>query len=387
MKTNCWLIFAVMVSGSLLAQTATNQPAAPAGAAAAVPAASEPAVAAPAAAVKPAPAKAPAKQTTRKAPVKKAAAKKPTYDLKTVPLAPGPATLVASNVNVRGQAKLKSEIVARLSKPQEVRVIEEIILKNSGADEPSAWARIELPAGIHVWVHKQYIDATTKAVKPRRLNVRSGPGENYSILGRIEKDAVVKEVSTKGDWIQIEAPAGAYAFVAAQYLQQGAAAIEVATTAPTSATEPKTTEVPVTEPPATPTTVTEPPVVAPAPGDLPPIVAVAPTNVPTATTEGTNEMATTVESTAPEPEEELPPRIVSREGIVRATTSIQAPTRFALVSPDTKRLMNYLYTTSPNLDLQRYKGIRIIVTGEESMDERWGNTPLITLQRIQVVPE
>ena len=232
MKTNCWLIFAVMVSGSLLAQTATNQPAAPAGAAAAVPAASEPAVAAPAAAVKPAPAKAPAKQTTRKAPVKKAAAKKPTYDLKTVPLAPGPATLVASNVNVRGQAKLKSEIVARLSKPQEVRVIEEIILKNSGADEPSAWARIELPAGIHVWVHKQYIDATTKAVKPRRLNVRSGPGENYSILGRIEKDAVVKEVSTKGDWIQIEAPAGAYAFVAAQYLQQGAAAIEVATTTP-----------------------------------------------------------------------------------------------------------------------------------------------------------
>ena len=94
-----------------------------------------------------------------------------------------------------------------------------------------------------------------------------------------------------------------------------------------------------------------------------------------------------MESTAPEPEEELPPRIVSREGIVRATTSIQAPTRFALVSPDTKRLMNYLYTTSPNLDLQRYKGIRIIVTGEESMDERWGNTPLITLQRIQVVPE
>ena len=381
MKTNCWSIFAVMVSGSLLAQTVTNPPTAPAGASAAETAVAAPAVAAPAAAEKPAPATAPAKKTTKKAPVKKAAAKpaaKPTYDLKTVPLVPGPATLVASNVNVRGQAKLKSEIVARVSRPQEVQVIEEIILKNSGADEPSAWARIELPAGTHVWVHNQYIDSATKAVKPRRLNVRSGPGENYSVLGSLEKNAVVKEVSTKGDWIQIEAPAGAYAFVAAQYLQQGAAATEVATTTPTTA--------PATEPPATPTTVTEPPVVAPAPGDAPAVAAVPPTNAAPATMEGTNDVAT-VESTGSEPEEELPPRIVSREGIVRPTTSIQAPTRFALVSPDTKRLMNYLYTTSPNLDLQRYKGIRIIVTGEESMDDRWGNTPLITLQRIQVVPE
>ena len=387
MKTNFWSIFAVMVSGSLLAQTVTNPPTAPAGAPAAETTVAAPAVAAPAAAEKPAP----AKKTTKKAPVKKAAAKqpaRPVYDLKTVPLVPGPATLVASNVNVRGQAKLKSEIVARVSKPQEVRVIEEIILKNSGADEPSAWARIELPAGTHVWVHNQYIDAATKAVKPRRLNVRSGPGENYSVLGRLDKDAVVKEVSTKGDWIQIEAPAGAYAFVAAQYLQQGAAATEVATATPTpaTATEPKTTAVPTTEPPATPTTVTEPPVVAPAPGDAPAVAAAPPTNAVPATAEGTNAVEM-VESTGPEPEEELPPRIVSREGIVRPTTSIQAPTRFALVSPDTKRLMNYLYSTSPNLDLQRYKGIRIIVTGEESMDDRWGNTPLITLQSIKPVSE
>jgi uncharacterized protein YgiM (DUF1202 family) len=334
------------------------------------------------------PAKAPAKQPTKKAPVKKAAAKKaarPTYDLKTVPLVPGPATLAASNVNVRGQAKLKSEIVARVTKGQEVRVIEEIILKNSGPDEPSAWAKIELPAGTHVWVHNQYIDATSKAVKPRRLNVRSGPGENYSILGRIEKDTAVKEISTKGDWIQIEAPAGTYAFVAAQYLQQGAAATEVATTTTAPPTEPMTPTAPPTEPLATTTPVTEPPVVAPAPGEAP-VVAAPPTNAAPAALEGTNEVAA-IESTAPEPEEELPPRIVSREGIVRATTSIQAPTRFALVSPETKRLMNYLYTTSPNLDLQRYKGIRIIVTGEESMDERWGNTPVITLERIQVVPE
>ena len=56
-------------------------------------------------------------------------------------------------------------------------------------------------------------------------------------------------------------------------------------------------------------------------------------------------------------------------------TSIQAPSRFVLVSPDNGRDIDYLYTTSKNLDLRRYKGLRIIVTGEESLDERWGNTP------------
>ena len=31
---------------------------------------------------------------------------------------------------------------------------------------------------------------------------------------------VVKEITTKGDWMQIEPPANAYAFVAAMYLKQ-----------------------------------------------------------------------------------------------------------------------------------------------------------------------
>jgi hypothetical protein len=44
-----------------------------------------------------------------------------------------------------------------------------------------------------------------------------------------------------------------------------------------------------------------------------------------------------------------------------------------------------LYTTARDLDLGRYKGLRIIVTGEEGLDERWRNTPVLTIQRIQVL--
>jgi hypothetical protein len=68
-------------------------------------------------------------------------------------------------------------------------------------------------------------------------------------------------------------------------------------------------------------------------------------------------------------------------------TSIQAPTHFELYSPDTGKTIDYLYTTSKELDLRRYKGLRIIVTGEEGLDERWGHTPVLTIRRIEVLSE
>jgi hypothetical protein len=117
----------------------------------------------------------------------------------------------------------------------------------------------------------------------------------------------------------------------------------------------------------------------------------AATNAPTVP-EGmvmTNEIAsaeTNELAAAAAPVEEPPPlRIVQREGIVRYTGSVQAPTVFQLVSPENHKPIDYLYTTSTNLDLNRYKGLRIIVTGEEGLDERWKSTPIITIQRIQVI--
>jgi uncharacterized protein YgiM (DUF1202 family) len=383
MKYNCWLIVGAMLSTSLLAQQATNTtPSAPI----------ETPAPAPAAALAPAPAKtnAPAakaakksssKKKAAKAPAKQAAAPKkaPLPELKTVPLVPGPAEVVASNVNVRGQAKLKSEVIARVTKGQTVTVIEEIVRNNSGPEEPSAWAKIVLPPTAHAWVNKEFINAADQTVKPRKLNLRSGPGENYSVIGALQRGDVVKPIASKGDWTEIEPPAGAYAFMAAQYLKQELPATTVATTTTPPTTPPVEPVATTNEPPPTPTPVAAVPPVAPPPTEAP---AVPP---PTETPGLTN--APTETPVEPAVEEPPPPRIVQREGIVRGSTSIQAPSKFALVSPVDGRNMDYLFTTSTNLDLRRYKGLRIIVAGEEGLDERWPNTPVLTIQRIQVVQE
>ena len=408
MKLNCWLLVGAMLSTSLLAQQATNTtpaaPTTPAPTLAPAPAATN-APAAKASKKKSGKKKSEkktekhaAKKTEQQAAAKKSAPKKaaPAPELKTTPLVAGPAVVVATHVNVRGKPSLKGEVVTRITKGDKVTVLEEIVKNESGPEEPSAWAKILLPPGAHAWVNTMFINTNNYTVNPKKLNLRSGPGENYSVIGLLEKGAAVKEVKTKGDWMEIEPPADAYAFVAAQYLSQEAA--EVAAT-PTPAVTPTPTPTPTAPPPMpvpqpippeptpTPTTVATAPAVAPPPTETPSVPRPTPTPPPPLPTP----LPVVVTPTTPEivepvvPQEPPPPRIVQREGIVRGMTSIQAPSRFVLISPENRKDIDYLFTTSTNLDLRRYKGMRIIVTGEEGLDDRWGNTPVLTIQKIQVV--
>jgi len=47
--------------------------------------------------------------------------------------------------------------------------------------------------------------------------------------------------------------------------------------------------------------------------------------------------------------------------------------------------MDYLVSPSKDFDLRRFKGIRVIVTGEEGLDQRWGNTPVLTIDKIEPI--
>src|SRR5262245_28704875 len=125
MKTLFGLFFGMLLTNALLGQQATNAPA-PAPSRIETPAASPALTNQPPSATATGKQKASTKKTSAKpkakAPTKKQPVSQPvsTSALRTVPLKPGLATVVASNVNVRGQAKLKSEVVARITRGQEV---------------------------------------------------------------------------------------------------------------------------------------------------------------------------------------------------------------------------------------------------------------------------
>ena len=319
--------------------------------------------------------------TKKKSSAKKSDSKKADKTTETPkPSNPEPAVAKQNNINVRGQAKINSEVVTHLKKGQLVTILEEITLKKPGTDEPSKWAKIALPASSFAWVNTSFVDAN-KTVVPKKLNLRSGPGENYSIIGRLEKGAAVNVTDTKGGWSKIEAPAGSYAFVAAHLLSKDPTDIAKASpTAPPSTTVAAVTPPP---PPVTTTIVEASPVIAPPPTTTPAPPVFTPPPPPPApilTPVTTPPPATPVEET-------LIKRVITREGIVRGSVSIQAPSFYSLRSLEGTRTINYLHSSSTNISVSEFKGQRVMITGEEILDERWPNTPVIEIETIQAVQE
>jgi uncharacterized protein YgiM (DUF1202 family) len=322
-----------------------------------------------------------------------------------------------NNLNVRGQPSFAGEIITRLKKGEEVTILEEITLEKSKPGEPSKWAKIKMPANTPVWVSSLFVDPVDKKVLIKRLNVRAGPSENYSVVGRLEQGAVIKEISTKGDWLEIELPGNAYAFVAADRLEKKESAPkphQIAAASPTPTAQP-----PAPTPKSITPTPTPPPVsreeipvtkVAVAPAAAEPAnatlvdakvepsnakVAAADPALPVATPPAENptvsqtpEVVTTSAVRRPiilTPMATVPPakRIVHREGFIGGTVSIQAPTHFELESVESGAPINYLHTTSTNISLKQLKGKKVYVSGEEYVDKRWPRTPVLEIVTLE----
>src|SRR5580704_10475855 len=127
------------------------------------------------------------KKARKKAVAKKKEKEKEKIEAAASPLATNsPAVSKQNNVNVRAQSHINSEVITRLKQGESVTVIGEVTLKHPKTDEPARWAKIALPAGTHVWINSPFID-TNNAVKPAKLNMRSGAGENYSVIGTLVK--------------------------------------------------------------------------------------------------------------------------------------------------------------------------------------------------------
>lgn len=316
------------------------------------------------------------------------------------------AVVADSRINVRGQASLFGEVITQLQKGEKVIVLEEITLAKPKPDEPAKWFRIQMPYNTPVWVFASFIDPTNKTVTIPRINLRAGPGENYSVVGRLEKGDSVKDIRGLDGWMEIETPSKAYAFVAAELLTKqstnsSAPLLEKSVVTPVVRKVEPPVSVPGTKANELQPTPPEPPL--PAQADVIQALPVQPT---AAITNVTINPAPTIDSTPQIPEtaplksesnlqtrpstpltiETPPKRIVRREGIVRSTKSIQAPTNFEMISPETRKVINYLHAEDVGLSLKDFKGKKIIVTGEESIDSRWPKTPLIEIETLELAP-
>ena len=305
------------------------------------------------------------KSSTKKAPAKKSAtsAKKPAGEAPAPLLQPEPALVKADNVNVRGKASFVGEVITKLKKGERITILEEITLKSPQKDEPAKWYRIAMPANTPVWIHAGFVNTNASTISSKKLNVRSGPGENYSVVAVLQKDDTVKEIRRVNDWVEIETPANAYAFVSTELIARQAAPTPLPPTPPAETvvvTDPKNVvPQPVPQEPAKTPPITTEPVVA-----MPPPYTGIPPKEPVA--------------------QPLPKRFVRRDGIVKSSLNIQAPSPYVLVSAENGQPIDYLINRTADVDLKLFLGFRVTVGGEEALDRRWKNTPVLYVDSLDL---
>ncbi|MCS1411772.1 MAG: hypothetical protein M2R45_04974 [Verrucomicrobia subdivision 3 bacterium] len=329
-------------------------------------------------------------------------------------------------VNVRTRPSIASEVIHQFNTGAKVVVLDHIHLNDPQPNEPKEWYQIQMPEETTLWVSAQYIDLKTKAVKASRLNVRAGPGLNFSVVGRIERNTVVEQIRASAGWMAIKPLPGTVAYVAAEFVNKSSTAntggiiepskptvLESATPEVTSneqipapivdAHENEIAETNPSEPPTenlSPLTTTPAPAVlasiindseslfdkvdAPLTQSPPPSLpsalepTISPTEMPTITV--SEEVANQLK------------RIITRNGIVKRTRNIQAPTYHRLDDPRTGTTINYLYTGKLQVDLgtgskalKPYEGRKVRVVGTEAVDARWPRIPVIEVEQLRVL--
>lgn len=304
-------------------------------------------------------------------------------------------TARSDRINIRGQPSTTSEVLGQLNTGDRVTVLEVVRVDKPRAGDSTNWLKIALPASVPVWVHGSFVDTNKMTVAAPRLNVRGGPGENFSIVGRVERGEKLKLIRQKDEWLQIAPPMGAFGYVAAEYFTAPAPPPVVVT--PPAPVEPTPVVTPpVVTPPAEPATPPPTSVVVVAPPALtnPPTVVAPPPSLPDLIKEEADAKERNLAKirgyrTLPPGSatnlvvevEAAPRRIVTREGTVRFTVHVNAPSWYVLESLDTRKVVNYLHPANTNIMLNAFRDRRVLVTGEEGLDRRWPNTPVLRIQK------
>lgn len=313
-------------------------------------------------------------------------------------------------VNVRARPSLVSEVICQLNTGSRVQILRHIRSEDPQPDEPKEWYQIQAPAQATLWVSSQYLDPDTQAVTASRLNVRVGRGTNFSVVGRLERDIIVKPIRSVAGWTAIQPLPGVTAYLATEFVDLVPEEIESSVSENPSAPAPPIVsdeEIPEiiiddpreAEPDSPAESGTETPSSQGGQTLPPPIYTEEPFPKDSESPAPDSDLATAAQPPAEKTGLSLSAeaaarlkRIITRDGIVRRVRSIQAPAYHRLEDPRTGTTINYLHTGQLEVDLgdgseilESYEGRKIRVIGEEAVDARWPGIPVIEIEKLRVL--
>ena len=126
----------------------------------------------------------------------------------TAAAAPVPVRVSGSRVNLRARPDMNVEVVGQIG-------MDAVLMAKSFQAE---WVEVVPPLGSHVWVHRDFVEG--HRVTAAKLNVRAGPGVNYSIVGTMGRNTPVLQKEEFGEWLKIDAPESCSFWVNIRYVER-----------------------------------------------------------------------------------------------------------------------------------------------------------------------
>ncbi|MSR65740.1 MAG: hypothetical protein EXS18_08185 [Verrucomicrobiae bacterium] len=276
-------------------------------------------------------------------------------------------TVKVDKLNIRAQAKGNAETVVQLTKGDRVTILDKKTAAGDKDKKSTTWLKIALPDKATVWIKSEFVK--DGVVTAEKVNVRSGAGVNFSIVGLVHRGDKVQPVRTLADWSEIRPTASCFGWVSSEYID---IAPELQGAPPAETIQPATPSTSVTPVPTTSgvQVISDHPIASGQP------VIVAPSEP--AATASANPTATVIGESAG------PSTPVTREGVLHSCANylLKRPGTHALWQEGVGKPYIIAYLNSATVSLDQYEGRRVQVIGQETTLINW-KSPVIEVQKAQ----
>lgn len=115
--------------------------------------------------------------------------------------------VTGDRVSLRAKPDLNGDLLDRAMRGEEMAYFE----KTNG------WVAVQAPESLDFWVAAEYVQ--NGIIQPEKLNVRSGPSRNYSIVAVVSKGDTVSLRGEFNDWLKIAPPQGSRVWISEDFVE------------------------------------------------------------------------------------------------------------------------------------------------------------------------
>jgi hypothetical protein len=115
--------------------------------------------------------------------------------------------VTGDRVSLRAQPNLEGELLDRAMRGEEMVFFE----------ETNGWIAVQAPESLNFWVAAEFLEDSK--VTPNKLNVRSGPSQNYNVVAVVERDDVLTVRGKFNEWLKIAPPVGSRVWISTDYVE------------------------------------------------------------------------------------------------------------------------------------------------------------------------